>query len=207
MFTVTCKQPAELTLFQRAPHHDQSNTIAVVVYLSRTWQGRAASGGGTGIFREKSSRYSRFNPEDCEEMLATRGPANVSTFCVGSLLDKCFRLLTGGTNAGLQSALEQIVAAGDVPRTRQEQLHVCTERVGMSSMMREPGEAPKYMGATDELFELVYAVPYVWNRAVIYDGAMLHAAHIDQGSTTEALSCDPSKGRLAASIFLEREEA
>ena len=89
--------------------------------------------------------------------------------------------------------------------SRQEQLRVCSERVGMSSMMREASDAPKYMGATDEMFELVYAVPYVWNRAIVYDGAMLHAAHIDEGATTEALDCDPSKGRLAASIFLSRE--
>ena len=130
--------------------------------------------------------------------------ANVSTFCVGSLLDKCFRLLTSGTTAGLQAALERVVAGGELPRSREEQRRFCTEHVGISSMMREPSAPPKYMGGSDELFELIYNVPYEFNRAIIYDGAMLHAAHIDQGGATDALDCDPSVGRLAGSIFLNR---
>ena len=208
MLTVTCTAPANLTLFNRAPHHDEETTIAVVHYLSRSW--RASPAGGTGYYRERSSGQSRFSVADCEAMAAA-WPHNASTFCVDSLLDKCFRLLTEGTNAGLQDRLERFVADSDlpglqIPRSRAEQRRICSEHVGLSSMMREAGARPKYMAGSDELFELLHEVPYEFNRAVIYDGAMLHAAHVPPEALIgdEAQDCDPAVGRLAASLFLRR---
>ena len=68
---------------------------------------------------------------------------------------------------------------------------------------------PKYMSASDERFELLHAVEYKFNRAVLYDGAMLHSAHIDLDAVSggaNALGCDVTTGRLTASVFLDAME-
>ena len=70
-------------------------------------------------------------------------------------------------------------------------------------MMRARDQKAHYMGASDEKFELVHEEAYKWNRVIIYDGSILHSAHLDQQFvSTDQLSCDPNIGRLTASLFL-----
>ena len=203
MFTITCTPPAALPLFSRAPHHDEHRTVALVHYLSSSWRGDPS--GGTGFYRERHSGQSRFSPADCAAMVANASdPGEVSAFCVGSLADVCFRLLTGEA-VGL-SLIERLVASGTLPRAPIEgQRRFCAERAtGVLSMMRQEDEPAKYMAESDDKFELIHAVPYRYNRLVVYDGSLLHAVHLDRGAS-EALSCNVDEGRLTASIFLEHK--
>lgn len=65
----------------------------------------------------------------------------------------------------------------------------CTRRLGS-----EPG----YLVASNPYFELVATVPAAWNRAIFYDGAIFHSAHI---TTPQLLSDDPTRGRLTLNSF------
>ena len=183
----------------------------MVHYLSRTWRG--APHGGTGFYRERASGESRFTAAECEALAAaapTQG--DVSHYCVDSLSDVCFQLLTNKdqmVDFVLRAKLAKLVTDGTLPTASLEQRRYCAQRAhnGLSSMMRSPEARPHYMADSDEKFELLHAEPYQWNRAVIYEGSILHSAHLDQRAVgADGLSCDPSVGRLTASIFLLSEK-
>ncbi|WAJ72076.1 DUF6445 family protein [Catenovulum adriaticum] len=59
----------------------------------------------------------------------------------------------------------------------------------------------KYFSKSDEIFELIELVPYQANRMLIYPGALLHSAFVDDVSKNVII--DPKKGRLTANLFIE----
>lgn len=65
-----------------------------------------------------------------------------------------------------------------------------------SEVYRRP---PEYMTTSNEIAELVSAVPAKFNRLVFYDGEIPHSGHITR---PELLSPDPAKGRLTLNMFL-----
>lgn len=67
------------------------------------------------------------------------------------------------------------------------------------------GAAPSYLTASNAFFEQVGTVPATYNRAIFYDGAMLHSGQIDH---PERLAADPETGRLTLNgFFLHRRAA
>ena len=216
MLTVTCTPPEQLPLFSRSPHHDQSahmghgQTIAMVHYVSRSWRG--APSGGTGMYRERLSGQSRFRREDCAAAeAAAHEPGNVSAFCPLSLSDVCARVLGNGDPPTDRDAValedyytrEPRSPAGEGVKAHETRMRpFCLRQAhGLASTLRASEVKPKYMGASDAHFELLHEVSYTWNRVILYDGSMLHSAHID-AAAAGALSCDPHSGRLAGSVFL-----
>ncbi len=65
----------------------------------------------------------------------------------------------------------------------------CTRRLAS-----EPG----YLTASNPYFELAATIPAKWNRAIFYDGAIFHSAHI---TAPQLLSDDPMQGRLTLNSF------
>lgn len=59
----------------------------------------------------------------------------------------------------------------------------------------------KYISQSNELFELIEKVSYQANRMLIYPGALLHSAFIDDVSKNVII--DPKKGRLTANLFID----
>ena len=137
-------------------------------------------------------------------------PGDVSHYCEGSITDVCFQLLTNKdqhVEVELRAKLRKLARDLGLPKSRDsvQARRFCAQHAhnGLASMMRPTDERARYMAGSDELFELLHAEPYQWNRAIIYDGAVLHSAHLDQRAVgAEDLSCDPTVGRLTASIFL-----
>jgi hypothetical protein len=58
--------------------------------------------------------------------------------------------------------------------------------------------APRYMGGSNEIAELLLEVPARFNRLVFYSGDLPHSAHIPQ---PELLSTDFARGRLTLNCF------
>lgn len=56
-----------------------------------------------------------------------------------------------------------------------------------------------YRSVTDEDFELLLAIPYQFDRAVIYMGNQLHSGYLTDNDVQQ-LSCRPTKGRLTANL-------
>lgn len=59
----------------------------------------------------------------------------------------------------------------------------------------------RYFSESNEVFELIEHVPYQANRMLIYPGALLHSAFIDDVGKNVII--DPKKGRLTANLFVE----
>jgi len=59
-------------------------------------------------------------------------------------------------------------------------------------------KAPEYMTRSNEIAELLQAVPAKFNRLVFYNGEIPHSGHITQ---PQLLSSDPAKGRLTLNFF------
>ena len=59
-------------------------------------------------------------------------------------------------------------------------------------------KAPEYMTSSNEIAELLTAVPAKFNRMIFYSGGIPHSAHITR---PELLSSDPTKGRLTLNFF------
>lgn len=62
----------------------------------------------------------------------------------------------------------------------------------------ETGLAPAYQTRSNPWFEWIGTVPARHNRAVFYDGALFHSAHLEY---PERLSADPRTGRLTVNLF------
>ncbi|QNA89816.1 hypothetical protein G4G28_17420 [Massilia sp. Dwa41.01b] len=64
------------------------------------------------------------------------------------------------------------------------------------------GGPPGYLTSSNGYFEQIGTVPAAYNRAIFYDGAILHSGQIDR---PERLSNDPEEGRLTLNgFFLHR---
>jgi hypothetical protein len=57
-----------------------------------------------------------------------------------------------------------------------------------------------YIQGTTEEYELIYQVPYKYNRVVIYPGNLLHTALVQENSDIDS---NATTGRLTANIFIE----
>jgi len=66
------------------------------------------------------------------------------------------------------------------------------------------GEAQGYIGASTEAFERIFDVEGVFNRCLIYTGAMLHLGQLAGAAN---FSPDPRQGRLAGNIFIRVDAA
>lgn len=66
------------------------------------------------------------------------------------------------------------------------------------------GEPQGYIDDSTEAFERIFDVEGVFNRCLIYSGAMLHSARLMGGAT---FSPDPRLGRLTGNIFIRVDEA
>ena len=66
------------------------------------------------------------------------------------------------------------------------------------------GEPRDYIGASTEAFERIHAVEGVFNRCLVYSGAMLHSGQLTDGAT---FSANPRLGRLTGNIFIRVDEA
>lgn len=67
------------------------------------------------------------------------------------------------------------------------------------------GGPPGYLTSSNDYFEQIGTVPAVYNRAIFYDGGILHSGQID---CPERLSKDPEQGRLTLNgFFLHRRTA
>ena len=66
------------------------------------------------------------------------------------------------------------------------------------------GEPADYIGASNEAFERIHAVEGVFNRCLVYTGAMLHSGQLADGAN---FSPDPRLGRLTGNIFIRVDEA
>jgi hypothetical protein len=66
------------------------------------------------------------------------------------------------------------------------------------------GEPQDYIGASTQAFERIFDVEAVFNRCLIYSGAMLHSGQLT-GSAN--FSPDPRQGRLTGNIFIRVDEA
>lgn len=65
------------------------------------------------------------------------------------------------------------------------------------------GEPQDYIADSTEAFERIYTVEGVFNRCLIYSGAMLHSGQL--GGAT--FSADPRQGRLTGNIFIRVDQA
>ncbi len=83
----------------------------------------------------------------------------------------------------------------------------------LSQALTLPGEAfdailkapPAYFNASNDYFEQICTIPAAYNRAIFYDGAILHSGQID---APERLNHDPASGRLTLNgFFLFRKNA
>ena len=64
------------------------------------------------------------------------------------------------------------------------------------------GRQPGYLSSSNDYFEQIGTVPAAYNRAIFYDGGILHSGQIDR---PERLSIDPEQGRLTLNgFFLHR---
>lgn len=67
------------------------------------------------------------------------------------------------------------------------------------------GGTPGYLTSSNDYFEQIGTVPAAYNRAIFYDGGILHSGQIDY---PERLSKDPEQGRLTLNgFFLHRRTA
>lgn len=73
----------------------------------------------------------------------------------------------------------------------------------------EYGEPVGYVGASTEAFERIFEVEGVFNRCLIYSGAMLHSGQLGSGQSGETpnFSSDPRQGRLTGNIFIRVKSA
>jgi hypothetical protein len=71
-------------------------------------------------------------------------------------------------------------------------------------MMQNGFPENRYCRSSDDHYELIDKVDYVFNRLVIYPGNLLHSGMI---SPNRDLSSNPEKGRLTANIFIDFDEA
>jgi Family of unknown function (DUF6445) len=70
--------------------------------------------------------------------------------------------------------------------------------IDSTSFTRAIGSPPNYLTAGNDYFDLLRAVPAVFNRAVFYDGSIFHSSHIER---PDLLSDDPQRGRLTLNGF------
>ncbi len=68
----------------------------------------------------------------------------------------------------------------------------------------DTGLAPAYQTTGNPWFESIGTVPARFNRAVFYDGALFHSAHLTH---PERLSLDPRTGRLTLNLFFAARRA
>jgi len=68
----------------------------------------------------------------------------------------------------------------------------------------EYGVPEGYIGASTEAFERIFEVEGVFNRCLVYSGAMLHSG---QFASTASFSPDPRRGRLTGNIFVRVDAA
>ena len=67
------------------------------------------------------------------------------------------------------------------------------------------GAPPAYLTSSNAFFKQVCTVPAAYNRAIFYDGAILHSGQIDH---PQRLAADPETGRLTLNgFFLHRRAA
>ena len=66
------------------------------------------------------------------------------------------------------------------------------------------GEPQTYIGPSNQAFAQIHAVEGVFNRCVVYTGAMLHSGQLADGAN---FSPDPRLGRLTGNIFIRVDEA
>jgi hypothetical protein len=223
-FSNICYSPDALAMATRSPHIDQGPTlqdpvgtqvggdtgpvggeplIAVTHYLSSTWEADASapgantSSGGTAFYRERASGASLFSDAACAAVAAearsmAKGHApklkpggqfmSASYFCHNSPAVCCWNIR--------QSMDEN-------PAWRSYYADLNCQNVSVSI-----ANGQGYPAASTDDFELLHAVPYRWNRAVIYSTKQLvHSAYLDTAAV-KALSTSPQLGRLSANIFL-----
>ncbi len=68
----------------------------------------------------------------------------------------------------------------------------------------EYGEPADYIGASTQAFERIFDVEGVFNRCLVYTGAMLHSGQL---AGTANFSSDPRQGRLTGNIFVRVDAA
>ncbi len=66
------------------------------------------------------------------------------------------------------------------------------------------GEPQDYIGESTQAFERIFDVEGVFNRCLIYSGAMLHSGQLSGNAN---FSDDPRRGRLTGNIFLRVDRA
>jgi hypothetical protein len=66
------------------------------------------------------------------------------------------------------------------------------------------GKPQGYIGPSTQAFERIFDVEGLFNRCVVYSGAMLHSGQLGDAAN---FSPDPRRGRLTANIFIRVDAA
>lgn len=178
---ITCLSPRALDVGNTKPHVDTIDAhVAFLHYLSKTdWSSdetEEAPYGGTSFYKETRTGTANFLPKYCDKLSAGGG----SMFCEGTLIPRCMNLRRDGKRLPKSCEI--------VPEAEMK-------------MWVTDIETPSYFAANgDEDFELQEAVPYKFNRVVMYSPKQLHDRYMDNAAM-EALSCDPKQGRMTGHMF------
>jgi hypothetical protein len=84
------------------------------------------------------------------------------------------------------------------PQSDMEALWHAADTLPAETFSRQFGFQPGYQDGANDYFRCIGQVPARWNRLIIYDGGMLHAAGIPAAAR---LSADPQAGRLTLNGF------